>query len=215
MKRLALTFLIVWFLLLSGCGAPATPTTPVSEPLIPTHFATYTDEARFFSISYPPDWMPFPSWLEELGALSKDFFKSYDANTFSASLPFVFIAEAPRESGVSSANINIVVQALSDMTMRGWWTLDEIVDAKLNRTKEIKQGYYEFSRINTIIGGREAVVIDWESYTSDLSGKVRSIQMFTIADKLVWKVTCYADSKKFSHFEDDLHAIVRSLRILK
>ena len=99
MKRLALTFLIVWFLLLSGCGAPATPTTPVSEPLIPTHFATYTDEARFFSISYPPDWMPFPSSLEGI-PVSKDFFKVYDSDASLVGLFFVFIAEAPRESGV-------------------------------------------------------------------------------------------------------------------
>ena len=224
-------------LLLSACGAPstappteATPTSPtteqpsgspatapasVSEPAIPAHFTTYTDEAGFFSISYPPDWEPFPSWFEELGALSKDFFKLYDSYASITGLFFVFIAEAPRESEVSSASVNIVVQPLSDMTMRGWQTLDEIIDAKLHRTKEIKQGYHEFSRINTIIDGREAVIIDWESYTSDSNGKVRCIQMFTIADKLVWKVTCYADSEKFSDFEDDLHAIIRSLRILK
>lgn len=201
-----------------GCAptsAPAPAPAPISEPPIPAHFTTYTDEANFFSISYPPDWEPFPSWYEELGVDARDFFKSYDSNASLVGLFFVFTAEAPRESGISSASVNIVVQALSDMTMRGWWTLNEIVEAKLRRTKEIKQGYHEFSRVSTIINGREAVIIDWESYTSDLSGKVRCIQMFTIVDKLVWKVTCYADSEKFSDFEDDLHAIVRSLRILK
>ena len=113
------------------------------------------------------------------------------------------------ESGISPASVNIVVQALSDMTIRGWWTLDEIVEAKLQRTKEIKQGYYEFSRVSTIIGGREAVIIDWESYTSDLSGKVRCVQMFMIADKLVWKVTCYVNSEKYGYFKDDLYAILK------
>ena len=194
-----------------GCAQKEAP----SEPEIPTHFITYTDEASFFSISYPPDWESFPSWFEELGVISQDFFKTYNSDASLVGLFFVFIAEAPMELEVSSASVNIVVQALSDMTIRGWWTLDEIVEAKLQRTKEIKQGYYEFSRVSTIIGGREAVIIDWESYTSDLSGKVRSVQMFILADKLVWKVTCYADSQKFSDFEDDLHAIVRSLRILK
>ena len=188
---------------------------PISEPPIPAHFSTYTDEAGFFSISYPPEWKPFPSWFEELGGLSQDFFKGYDSDTSLVGLFFVFIAEAPRDSGGFSPNINIVVQALSDMTTRGWKTLDEIVESKLQRTKEIKQGYHEFSRVNTIIGGREAVIIDWESYTSDSSTKVRCIQVFIIADRLVWKVTCYADSEKFSDFEGDLHTIVRSLRILK
>ena len=194
-----------------GCAQKESP----AELEIPAHFTTYTDEARLFSISYPPDWKPFPSWLEELGVLSKDFFKGYDSDASLVGLFFVFIAEAPRDLGGSSPNVNIVVQALSDMTMRGWWTLDEIVEAKLQRTKEIKEGYHEFSRVSTIIGGREAVIIDWESSSSELGKKARSIQMFLIADNLVWKVTCYVDSQQFSDFEDDLHAIVRSLRILK
>ena len=215
MKRIFLSILVIGILLLSACGAPATAPAPVSESAIPAHFTTYTDEAGFFSISYPPEWKPFPSWAEELGVLSKDFFKGYDSDTSLVGLFFVFIAEAPRDSGGSSPNVNIVIQALSDMTMRGWKTLDEIVEAKLQRTKEIKQGYHEFSRFSTIIGGREAVIIDWESSTSELGKKARSVQMFLIADNLVWKVTCYVDSEKLSNFEDDLHAIVRSLRILR
>lgn len=221
MKRLALTFLIVGLLLSGACASPSTtaptetPSAPVSEPAIPAHFTTYTDEARFFSISYPPDWEPFPSWFEELGGLSKDFFKGYDSDTSLVGLFFVFIAEAPRDSEGSSPNVNVVVQSLSDMTSRGWWTLDEIVEAKLQRTEEIKQDYHEFSRFNTIIGGREAVIIDWGDSYPDLDKKARTVQMFMIADNLVWKVTCYVESEKFSDFEDDLHAMVRSLRILK
>lgn len=225
MKRLILAVLVIGVLLLGACSAPPTtpPTetpsapvpspTPVSEPAIPAHFTTYTDEAGFFSISYPSDWEPFPSQLEV--PVSKDLFKGYDSDTSLVGLFFIFIAEAPRDSGGSSPNVNIVVQALSDMTMRGWRTLDEIVEAKLQRTKEIKQGYHEFSRFSTIIGGREAVIIDWESSSSELGKKARSVQMFLIADNLVWKVTCYVDSEKFSDFEDDLHAIVRSLLILR
>ncbi|MBA7587861.1 hypothetical protein ES708_29906 [subsurface metagenome] len=215
MKRTLLSILVIGILLLSACGTPTTEIPSASEPQIPTHFTTYTDEAGFFSISYSPDWEPFPSWFEELGADSRDFFKSYDSNVSLVGLFFVFMAEAPMESGVSSANVNIVIQSLSDMTIRGWWTLDEIVEAKLQRTEEIEEEYHEFSRVKTIIDGREAVIIDWESFTSDLSGKVRCVQMFTIADEIVWKVTCYADSTKFADFEDDFLAIVRSLRILK
>jgi len=208
----AIGILLIFGMVLLGACAP----TSVSEPAIPSHFTTYTDEARFFNISYPSDWKPFPSWSEAADALvSKDFFKVYRSYISITGLFIVFTAEAPRDSGVSSANVNIVVQALSDMTTKGWWTLDEIVEAKLQRTKETHQGYQEFDRINTVIDGREATIIDWESYTSELSGRVRSIQMFTIADELLWKITCYVDSDKFSDYEADLHAIVRSLRILK
>lgn len=212
----------------AGCGgeeAPAatpaptptptpmsTPTgTPMSEPTIPPHFATYTDEASFFSISYPTDWKPFPSWHEELGVTSKEFFKFYDAEDASLVGFFilVFYAESPREPGGTSS-VNIFVQPLSE----GEWMLDEIVETRLRRTEEIYQEYREFSRLNTIIDGREAIVVDWEVSIPDL-GKSRCLQMFTLKDKLVWKVTCYAGSEVFSDFEDDLYAMVRSLRILK
>ena len=185
------------------------------EPEIPTHFTTYTDEPSYFSISYPLDWEPFPSSMEEIFPSNKDFFKIYDSDVVLEGYLLVFTTESPREPGISGANVNIMVQSLSDMTSRGWLTLDEIVEAKLQRTEEIKQEYHEFSRINTIVGGREAAIIDWGSSYPDLDKKSRCVQMFMIADKLVWKVTCYVDSEEYDDFKDDLHAIVRSLRILK
>lgn len=188
---------------------------PISEPAIPAHFTTYTDDSGFFSVSYPSDWEPFPSKFEGIIPFSKDLFKGYDSDVSLTGLFFVFLAELPAEPSTSSPNMNIVVQSLSDMTSRGWRTIDEIVEAKLQRTEEIRQDYHEFSRFNTIIGGREAVIIDWGNSYPDLDKKARTVQMFMIADKLVWKVTCYVDSEKFSDFEDDLHAMVRSLRILK
>ena len=185
------------------------------EPPIPTHFATYTDEASFFIISYPQDWEPFPPSMEKIFPSNKDFFKIYNSNVALEGYLLIFTAESPREPGISGANVNIMVQSLSDMTSRGWLRLDEIVEAKLQRTEEIKQEYHEFSRINTIIGGREAVIIDWESSYPDLGKKARCVQMFMIADKLVWQITCNADSEKYDYFKDDLDALVRSLRILK
>ena len=110
MKRILLSILVVGILLLSACGAPTSAPGAVSEPPISAHFTTYTDEARFFSISYPPDWKLFPSWFEELGVLSKDFFKGYDSDASLVGLFFVFTAETPRDLGSSLPNVNIVVQ---------------------------------------------------------------------------------------------------------
>jgi len=147
--------------------------------------------------------------------VSKDLFRGYDSDVSLVGLFFVFTAVSTVEPSITGANVNIVVQSLSDMTSRGWWTLDEIVEAKLQRTEEITQDYHEFSRVNTIIGGREAVIIDWGKSYPDLGKEVRSVQMFTISDKLVWKVTCYVDSEKYDYFKSDLYDIVRSLRIHK
>jgi len=195
--------------------ASAPASAPTSNPSIPAHFTTYTDDSGFFSVSYPSDWEPFPSKFEGIVPFSKNLFKGYDSDVSLTGLFFVFLAELPAEPNTSSPNINIVVQSLSDMTSRGWWTLDEIVEAKLQRTEEIRQDYHEFSRLNTIIGGKEAVIIDWGNSVPDSGKKARTVQMFMIADKLVWKVTCYVDSENYDYFRSDLYDIVRSLRILR
>ena len=191
-----------------------TTVTQSSGTTIPSHFATYKDVANYFSISYPSDWILFPSSMELFGISVKDFFEYYSAGVVLEGYIFVFTAESPRESGDSGANINIVVQSVSEVIAKGWLTLDEIVEGKLQRTAEISEGYHEYSRTETNIGGREAVIIDWESSYPDIGKTARTLQMFMIADGLVWKITCYVDSTKYDYFKDDLHAIVSSLRIL-
>ena len=196
---------------MTGCITPVNDEAePADETSIPSHFLTYTDSAGYFSISYPPDWEPFPYSMDGIFPSSKDFFKFYYTDVELTGLFVLFTAESD-----ISGNVNIVIQPLSDMTTRGWLKLDEIVEGKLQRTEEIKLEYHEFSRINTIIGGREAIIIDWESSFPDLGKKGRSVQMFMIVDKLVWKITCNVDSEKYAYIKDDLYAIVESLRILE
>ncbi len=101
------------------------------------------------------------------------------------------------------------------MTSKGWLTLDEIVEGKLQRQEEISYEYHEYSRTNTTVDGINAVIIDWEKSFTDLDKKSRSVQMFMIVDQLVWKITCYVDSEKYDDTKDDLYDIVKSLRILQ
>ncbi len=70
----------------------------------PANFLTYTDSADYYSISYPPDWEPFPSSFESI-PMNKDFFKVYNSEVILRGLAFIFIAE----SDVSNASVNIVV----------------------------------------------------------------------------------------------------------
>jgi len=201
--------------MLTQTQSQTTITTHSPETSIPANFTTYTDIASYFSISYPSDCISFPSSIELFGISVKDFFLYYSADVTLEGYIFVFTAESSREPGGSGANVNIVVQSVIEVTAKGWVNLDEIVEGKLQRTAEISEGYHEYSRIKTNIGGREAVVIDWEQSYSDIGKKARTIQMFMIADGLVWKITCYVDSTKYDYFQDDLYAIVTSLRILK
>lgn len=185
-----------------------------SESAIPTYFATYTDNSGFFSVSHPPAWEVFPSRLEGVIPFAADFFSVFDSDVLLMGLFFVFYVESPAESDGSRASVNIVVQSVADLAMDESSSLDEIVEAKLQRTEEIRLEYHEFSRVNTLVGGMEAVVVEWENSVSD-SRRVRTLQMFTITDGLLWKVTGIAASERYDTFEDDFHAIVGSLRMLR
>jgi hypothetical protein len=196
----------------SGNEAISGDSTFVTEATVPAHFVTYTDEAGFFSISYPSNWEAFPEW-ELSGVVARDFFEFYDPDDISIVGYYfiVFVAFSPKELDGSSVNVNIVVQPLSGDKP----TLDEIVEEKPQRTEEISYEYHEFSRTKTTVGGREAIIANWEETAPDAGKKSRSVQMFMLADNLLFKVTCYVPSEHFNNYAQDLDAIVRSLRILR
>ncbi len=204
MKRLILAVLVIGVLLLGAC-APAR----ISEPLIPAHFTTYTDEANLFTISYPPDWELALSEIEGLTQFTKELIESIESGLPLERVSAIFFAGVPTETGYSP-NVNIVVESLPGVR----WTLDKVVEAQIRAVKDFVEDYHEFSRFKTTIGGREATIVDWEGTYPHL-GRSRVLQMSTLVGKTVWIVTCTPDLGKFDECEDDLHAIVRSLRILK
>ena len=66
-----------------------------------------------------------------------------------------------------------------------------------------------------VVDGREAIILDCEA-KYPLTGELRALAMYLRGNKLVWVVTCgVMPPQDFNNFETDLHAIVRSLRILK
>jgi len=219
MKKLLILCAVILLVLLPvaavvGCQqqpAPATPTpTPTpAEPTIPAHFTTYTDEAGLFGISYPPDWEPALSLIEDLEEATKELLESIESDLPLERASFIFFAGVPTEVGYDP-NVNIVVESLPGVI----WTHDKVVEAGIRGIKDVVQDYHEFSRIKTTIGGREATIVDWEGTFPEL-GTFHELQMFMLVGKVVWTVTCGTGPEKFSDFEDDFHAIVRSLRIFK
>lgn len=181
MKRLILAILVIGVLLLGAC-APA----PISEPPIPAHFTTYTDELGLFSISYPPDWELAPN--EEL---------------FHAVLPDKAVA------------VTVTVGA----TEEGNWKLEDLADLTFQRAYiDDAEEYHEFSRDKLTVDGKEAIILDFEVKYPIATTAMR-ILILLLRDRdneTVWTVYCgVMPSEDFSDFETDLHAIVRSLRILK
>ena len=208
MKRIFLSILVIGTLLLSGCSAPSTAPTSVPEPAIPEHLTAYTDETGLFSISYPQDWELGLSRLE-LRQSAKDIIEAFESDTPVEGPKLVFLAGLPTETG-SSPNVNIVVASLPE----GRWTPDDVVEAFTRTTEEFIPDYYEFSRVKTTIGGREAIIMDYEGTLAGLI-KGHYLLMVTLVGKTTWTVTCSALPGDFSKWEDDLNTIVRSLRVLK
>ncbi|MFC1905103.1 hypothetical protein ACFLXT_05040 [Chloroflexota bacterium] len=206
MKRLLL-ILVVGLLLLGAC-TPAS----VSEPAIPAHFTTFTDKAGYFSISYPPDWELALSKIEVLTQDVEDYLKSIESKGSSVGGNTVFFAGIPYETG-HNPNVTVIVTP----SVEGKWKLGDVVEAivKQGYMKDAEE-YHEFSRTWVTVDGREAIIVDLEAEYPHFTVRLHVLQMFLRADKLIWVVTCGVLSPKdFNDFETDLHAIVRSLRILK
>ena len=205
MKRILLSILVIGILLLSACGTSA----PVSEPEIPPHYTTFTDEAGLFSISYPPDWEPALSLIPDVWAAVKDVITSIESDLPVENIRFIFFAGLPIEGGYAP-NVNIVVESIPGVI----WTHDKVVEAEITGIKQIIQDYHEFSRVKTTVDGRETTIVDWEGTYPQL-GKGRVLQMIVLVGKTAWIVTCTPPSGESSKWAKDFGAVVRSLRILK
>lgn len=187
-----------------ACGAmPAT--TPLSLE-IPANYTTYTDESNVFSISYPSDW---ESALKPLGLEQG---AKQAATDLKAGIPvekttFMFFG-GRRPSTGSEPNLFVVVEPLP----AGTWTLDGAVEAEMEKEKAGWLDLRELPRIKTTVDSREAIILEWQG-TDEEVGKLHNVQLYTIADKTVWIVTCMAIAGNFAEWENDFNIIVRSLRI--
>ncbi len=198
-------FIIGLMTIMPGCAQEEA----VVEPEIPAHFTTYTDEAGLFSISYPPEWEPALSIIEDLEGATKEIITSIDSDLPLERASAIFFAGIPAEEGYSP-NMNIVVEQLP----KGINTHDELIEASIRGVKMIIDDYHEFSRIKTTVSGRTATILNWEGTVPQI-GKTRVVQTGLMVSQTFWTVTCTPPTGEFSKWEEDCNAIVRSLRILK
>lgn len=212
MKHLILAILVVGMVLLGACAAPSTTPVIQPEPIIPAHFTTYTDEASLFSISYPSDWEPVLSVIEEAEQATKDLIRSIDSDLPVERVSVIFMAGEPSEIGLipSIPSTSIVVEPVPGIM----WTHDQMVESEIKGIKEIVQDYHEFSRVKTTIDNRTATIIVWQgTIPQRVTG--RYVLMMFLVGKTIWIVTCLSLPENFSLYENDFNAIVRSLHILK
>ena len=208
-KKLAVIVItaMILSLLAVSCTTPTLTPTTTPEPEIPAHFSTYTSEG-LFSISYPPDWVPATSIIEEVFEAVVEQLHALAPGVALEEAQMVFIGGMPiGEAYYPSVNIMVGPRSI------GYWTLDEIVEADIQFASEYIQGYHQYSQIRTTVDGREAVILDSEDYDPYL-GMWRFLQLFTVKDNFVWLVTCKSKLEDFRDYEDTFYSIVRSIRIL-
>jgi len=207
-KKLAVivTTAMILSLLAMSCTTPTLTPVTTPEPEIPAHFSTYTSEG-LFSISYPPDWAPATSVMEEALEIAKEWMQTVDPELAVEEVQVLFIGGIPTEGYVPGVNIVIIPRSI------GYWTLDEIVEGEGQWARENLQRYHEYSQIRTTVDGREAVISDWES-DEPYIGMYRYLQLFTVKDNFLWLVTCGGESEDFRGYEDTFYSIAKSLRIL-
>jgi hypothetical protein len=195
--------------LLTGCVPTITTTTPFVEPEIPENYTTYTDEQGLFSISYPNDWEPFLSLLEDAFQSVKDVIESINEDIPIENVTYLFISGIMDKSGSSILpNVNIVVEPLPSEIRN----LNQMVEASTRTIKEVISDYHEISRTKTTINGMEAVIIEWEGTYPEF-GQAHPFQMYELVGRNAWCVTCTASPSEFDVWKSDFQSIVRSLRI--
>ena len=201
--------LVIAIPLSNGCATPAPEPipAPTPEPELPANFATYTQEG-LFSISYPSDWKPATSIMDELWGENKAWMESEDPSVdLEGMAPLFFGGEEISEGYYPNVSI------FTDLRVTGSWTLDEVGEANSRYERENTLGYKELSVYKVTVDGREASIFDTEDNTPGY-GRWRYIQLITVKGDFAWLVTCGCEYNDFNDYEDTFISIVKSLRIL-
>jgi len=202
-KKLLLLILVIAFLS-SGVFAQ-------SESSIPTNFTTYTDETNFFSISYPANWESAFSMIESLKQEAENLLKSIDEKGSFKKNTVVFFGGVLLDSGNYNPNFGIIVTPLGDDNVK----LEDLVEISVRECKKISEEYREFSRTKTIIDGRQAIILDYETRLSNWPF-IHYLSMSMYIDKFLWTTTCCViPPLNFYDFKNDFYAILKSFKILK
>jgi hypothetical protein len=177
----------------------------VSETLIiPEYFSTYASEG-FFSISYPPDWSPEMSKIDEIEKEAKKYLNNISISSKVDQYQLVFIG------GFFSGDDNFKYLSIS-VEPKNLLPVETLVESTHQWCVENVKDYSELSRVKTTIGGKSAVIQIYRGRDVDdyLTGFTSAI---VVGDKFLWTVICLCDSEKLDSNLDTFDEVIRSLRV--
>jgi len=183
-----------------------TPVPPAisTEPEISDNYTTYTDESKYFSISYPSDWV---TSMEDADQNAKEVITSLQSGVPIEGASTIFFAGRPEETELEPS-VYIVVEPVHEGTS----TLDGIVEAEVQAAESVILDYQVATMVKTTIDGREATIIRSNGTIPD-GGRSYFLSMITLVDNTIWVIVCSATLNDFVNSEKDLDTIVRSLRV--
>lgn len=207
---LAIVIIFVVSILSLSCAAPElsrSTSTEYSPQPPPLGFTTYTSEG-LFSISYPEEWSPALSILEEAEEWIGEYLEDIDPEIDFSDAQMIFFAGGEYPGGYYPS-VNIIVAPRSI----GYYDLDEICENEIGLAREILREYNINFQTRTTIDGRETEIIASDYFMPDDS-KWSLTQMLTVEGKFVWVISCGCETTDFPKNEDDFDKIIRSIRIL-
>lgn len=95
-------------------------------------------------------------------------------------------------------------------------TLDRLVEVSIGAIFNSGSYFQEFSRVTTNIGGRQAIILEFDYRPTGGEGYgdlVHALNMYMIAGNNAWGVGCATSPTDFSDFENTFYEILRSFRI--
>ncbi len=205
MTCLLLFYVCTVLITASGCGKKAI----INPTPVPVNYTTYRDEVGLFSISYPANWEPALSRLDEFEQYSRELVASMNTGLPPDQGKMIFLAGIPSGTGYSPSLIVGI-----EPTPWHIMTLDELVEGEMYAAKQMLNDYQEFSRVKTTVDGREAAIVQWEG-TYPQVGKNHNLQMYILVGRTAWLVSCTPPLGEYDRWVNDFGTIARSLRILK
>ena len=219
MRKALLNLLLLALLLLPAACCGGTGTAPQATPTptaaagdefaIPDNFSRYYDPTGLYSISYPPGWEVDLEILEEGERIARERLQDIQSDTDLESVQLLFLAGVPQETGGYEPNMIVMVGPRDpDLT-----SIAEVTSSEVSGMLTVADSYREISREYTTIDGRGAAILEFEFNISDQ--RFHDLWMYTTAGETLWTVSCATsrDTGSYSQYEDELHAIVRSLKI--
>ena len=184
------------------------PTPAGDEFAVPDNFSRYYDPSGLYSISYPPDWEVNLLVLQEGERIARERLQDIQSDIDLEGVQLLFMAGVPQGGGYEPNMIIMVGPRDPDLT-----SIAAVTSSEVTGIMTVADSYREISREYTTIDGRGAAILEFEVNMSDQ--KLHDLQMYTTAGGTVWSVACATSraTGSYSEYEDDLHAIIRSLRI--